>query len=78
MTPKQAHIAARTARIQQLAAALNISTDDATELLLSRRPVTDLPGRTAEQVHADLAEARREIEGRPALDGEASPRTRNR
>jgi hypothetical protein len=76
VTPKQAQIAARTARIQQLAAALNISTDGATELLLSRRPVTDLPGRSAEQVRAALAGARREIEGRPALD--ASPRTRNR
>lgn len=75
MTPKQAQIAARTARIQQLAAALNISTDGATELLLSRRPVTALPVRSREQVEAALHQTRQAIEAlAPVLPAQGDAR----
>lgn len=62
MTPKQEQIAARRALLEELAASLGLSEPEAEELLLSRRPVTALPGRSREQVEAALHQTRQAIE----------------
>lgn len=59
---KAEHIQARAQRLAELSAALGVSTDEATDMLLGRQPVRALGGLTVDEVQEAVEQARRDLE----------------